>query len=101
MHIILVDLQLAPLNFDWDKGNERKSEEKHQILNIEAESTFRDLDRLILISNRSREVRFLCIGTSFLKRILTSYFLVRDGKVRIIGTRVAREKEKELYCKSK
>ncbi|WP_169739227.1 BrnT family toxin [Dyadobacter crusticola] len=92
---------MAPLKFDWDKGNERKSEEKHRIVNTEAESTFTDRDRLILISNRSREVRFLCIGTSFLKRVLTSYFLIRDGKVRIIGTRIARKKEKELYCKSK
>jgi uncharacterized DUF497 family protein len=92
---------MAPLKFDWDKGNEKKSEEKHAIINLEAESIFKDPSRKILISNRLREVRFLCIGKSIANRLLTSYFLVRNGKVRIIGTRVSRKKERETYEKGR
>ncbi|WP_192579164.1 BrnT family toxin [Dyadobacter aurulentus] len=90
---------MAPLKFIWDTGNKSKSEEKHCISNLEAESIFKDPAKLVIISNRSREVRFLCIGRSYLSRMLTSYFIIRDGKVRIIGTRAARQKEKEMYNK--
>ncbi|WP_215233557.1 BrnT family toxin [Dyadobacter linearis] len=92
---------MAPLKFFWDTGNESKSEKKHGISNLEAESIFKDPVKLVMISNRSKEVRFLCIGRSYLERILTSYFIIRDGKVRIIGTRIARQKEKEFYNKER
>jgi len=88
---------MPPLDFDWDDGNRQKSVIKHEISNKEAESIFNDPLRLVVVSNRALEVRFLCIGKSNLNRILTAYFIVRNGKVRVIGTRVAREKEKTKY----
>ncbi|WP_409017730.1 BrnT family toxin [Dyadobacter sp. CY323] len=81
-------------------GNEKKPEEKHSVSNAEAESLFRDPNRLIIISHRFHEVRFICIGKSLLNRLLTSYYIIRNGKVRIIGTRASRKKEKDL-CEKK
>lgn len=90
---------MAPLKFDWDQGNEKKSLEKHLITNTEAESIFVDPKRKYRISNRSDEIRFLCTGKSCSNKILTSYYTIRNGKVRIIGTRVARISERKRYEK--
>jgi uncharacterized DUF497 family protein len=88
---------MPPPKFDWDQGNRQKSVDKHRIENEEAETIFSDRDKLVIISHRSDEIRYLCVGISCEKRILTSYFLVRNGKIRIIGTRVARKSERENY----
>ncbi len=88
---------MSPIKFNWDKGNKIKSIEKHGIDNLEAESLFDDQNKLIVLSQRQNELRFLCIGMSNKNRLLTSYYIIRNGEVRIIGTRVARKKEKESY----
>ena len=87
------------LSFEWDSGNSSKSVDKHGIGNGEAESTFRDKGRIVRLSRRGTgtEIRYLCYGISDLGRLLTAYFIVRDGKIRIIGTRVARKEEREYY----
>ncbi|WP_082213373.1 BrnT family toxin [Dyadobacter psychrophilus] len=90
---------MAPLKFDWDDGNKKKSVEKHLITNAEAESIFLDPKRKYIISHRANEIRFLCIGKSFSNKILTSYYTIRNGKVRVIGTRVARITERQQYEK--
>ncbi|WAC09549.1 BrnT family toxin [Dyadobacter pollutisoli] len=88
---------MAPLKFDWDGGNLMKSVDKHLIENVEAESMFDDPKKLVIMSQRSREIRYLCIAKSNRNRLLSSYFIIRNGKVRIIGTRVARKSEKQDY----
>ncbi|TLV00027.1 BrnT family toxin [Dyadobacter luticola] len=87
------------LLFEWDDGNIIKSVEKHGITNRESESIFHDVGRVIRLSKRGSgtEVRYLCYGLSESGRILTAYFIVRNGKIRIIGTRVARKEEREYY----
>lgn len=85
--------------FDWDEGNRQKSVVKHGITNQEAESIFGDSGRVVRLSKRGSrtEIRYLCFGRSSQSRILTAYFLVRNGKIRIIGTRVARQEERTYY----
>lgn len=87
------------MEFEWDNGNKLKSIDKHGITNQEAESSFLDTGRVLRLSKRGSktEIRYLCFATSNKARILTSYFLVRNGKIRIIGTRRARKEEKEFY----
>lgn len=74
---------------------------KHGVSNVEAESIFNDPYKLIRISNRSKEIRYLCTGRGIGGRILTNYFILRDAKVRIIGSRVARKEERERYLERK
>lgn len=88
---------MAPLKFEWDSGNLKKSIDKHLIGNEEGESIFLDPKKLVVLSQRLAEVRYLCIGISNKGRVLTSYFIVRNGKIRIIGTRVARKTERKKY----
>jgi len=87
------------LYFDWDTGNSSKSVEKHGVANREAESVFYDKGRVVRLSKRGTgtEIRYLCYGISDLGRLLTAYFIVKNGKIRIIGTRVARKEEREYY----
>lgn len=91
------------MNFEWDEDNRLKSVNKHGITNHEAESSFLDKDRVIRLSKRGSEIeiRYLYFATSNKARISTSYFLVRNGKIRIIGTRRARKEEKEFYLSKK
>ncbi|GAB3341731.1 hypothetical protein GCM10027299_56010 [Larkinella ripae] len=85
--------------FEWDDGNRHKSVIKHGVTNEEAESVFADSGRVIRLSKRGTptEIRYLCYGRSNQDRLLTAYFIVRHGKIRIIGTRVARREEKAYY----
>jgi uncharacterized DUF497 family protein len=89
------------LPFEWDDGNVLKSVDKHGITNFEAESLFYDKGRIVRLSKRGSgtEVRYLCYGISNSGRLLTAYFIIRNGKIRIIGTRVARKEEREYYQK--
>jgi uncharacterized DUF497 family protein len=89
------------LPFEWDDGNVLKSVDKHGITNFEAESLFYDKGRIVRLSKRGSgtEVRYLCYGISNSGRLLTAYFIIRNGKIRIIGTRSARREEKEYYQK--
>src|SRR5579863_3301875 len=90
---------MAPIIFDWDDGNLGKSAKKHSVFPDEAESSFADKNKVIFYDKKhsGHEIRYICIGQSNKAEILTSYFTIRDGKTRIIGTRKASKKEKERY----
>jgi uncharacterized DUF497 family protein len=93
---------MPPITFQWDKGNESKSVHKHGITNIEAESIFGDGNKKILYDSKhsTNEIRYICIGKSEYERILYVYFCIREGKVRIIGSRLANRKNKDFYEKA-
>ena len=89
------------MEFEWDNGNRLKSINKHGITNQEAESIFSDAGKVVRLSRRGSgtEIRYLCYAISSANRVLTAYFLVRNGKIRIIGTRRSRKEEKDFYYK--
>ena len=87
------------MNFEWDDGNKFKSVTKHEITNLEAESMFADPGKVVRLSKHGSgtEIRYLCYAISNQGKLLTTYFLIRNGKIRIIGTRRARKEEKDFY----
>jgi uncharacterized DUF497 family protein len=89
--------------FEWDEGNSRKSVEKHDVSQPEAELTFFNEPLLILedISHSSREPRWHALGHTDAGRLLhISFMLRRDGKlIRIISARVMHRKERLRYEK--
>jgi hypothetical protein len=93
---------MPPVTFQWDKGNESKSNHKHGITNVEAESVFDDPDKKIRYDNKHsvREIRYVCIGKSQYERILFVSYLIRQGRVRIVSARLANKKNKEFYEKA-
>jgi uncharacterized DUF497 family protein len=90
---------MAPIPFEWDDGNVTKSVTKHGITNLEAESVFEDINKLIGYDSRhsESELRFDCLGTSLNNRILRITFVTRSGKIRIISARNGSQKEKAKY----
>src|SRR5260370_9287720 len=61
----MIDLDQIP-GFDWDDGNNRKSADKHDVSQAEAESVFFN-DPLIVVEDarhRERDQRFNALGTT-------------------------------------
>ena len=95
------------IGFDWDEGNARKSADKHDVSQPEAEQAF--LNRPLLVSpdtlHSQQEPRYHALGTTDNKRQLHLTFTVRSsttGKlIRIISARDMHRKERTKYEQSK
>jgi len=87
------------LKFEYDSGNILKSLVKHGITKVEAESVFQDPDKIIAYDSKhsTHEIRYICVGESFMARVLYIAFQLRSGKIRIISARVANNKTRKLY----
>src|ERR1700709_875637 len=96
----MIDLdQIA--SFDWDDGNSRKSADKHDVSQAEAESVFFN-DPLIVVEDlkhSERELLFHALGKTAQNRLLHSSFPVRQNgtMVRVISARDMHRKERKAY----
>jgi uncharacterized DUF497 family protein len=94
-------LDLAAIEgFDWDDGNSRKSLEKHDVSQAEAEQVFVG-EPLIAedIKHSQDEARFQALGeTVDGRRLHVTFTLRQDGKrLRIISARDMNRKERAVY----
>lgn len=86
--------------FDWDAGNNTKSEEKHGISIQEVESCFLDNRPLILgvqTYPENEEERYGLIAKSKSLNVIFICFTIREGYIRVISARNTNEKERGLY----
>ena len=87
--------------FEWDEGNSRKSVEKHDVSQAEAEQVFFNEPLLIVgdVSHSSREIRLHALGHTETGRLLHISFTLRgEGKlIRVISARTMHRKER-LRC---
>jgi uncharacterized protein len=96
----MIDLdQIA--GFDWDDGNSRKSADKHDVSQAEAESIFFN-DPLIVVDDSrhsERERRFNALGRTAQNRLLHITFTLRRGgtMIRVISARDMHRKERKFY----
>jgi hypothetical protein len=95
-------LNLAEIEgFDWDEGNQRKSEEKHGVSQTEAEQVFISTTLLVLedVDHSQSEPRFHALGTTEAGRLLHVTFTVRaqGKKIRVISARDMNRKERMVY----
>lgn len=87
--------------FDWDAGNSRKSADKHDVSQAEAEQIF--LNEPLVVSADERhsveEQRFHALGqTDDGRRLHTSFTLRGDGiLIRVISARNMSRKERAVY----
>jgi uncharacterized DUF497 family protein len=92
------------IGFDWDAGNERKSEEKHAVSRFEAEQVFFNQPLLVLADRKhsENEERFHALGKSNNARLLHITFTLRsaDTLIRIISVREMHRKERNYYEQS-
>jgi uncharacterized DUF497 family protein len=87
--------------FDWDDGNSRKSADKHDVSQAEAESVFFN-DPLIVVEDTKhseREQRFHALGKTTQNRLLHITFTLRQNRtmVRVISARDMHRKERNAY----
>ena len=91
-----------PLVFAWDKGNNRKTWERHAISLEEAEEPFFDEKKKIAkdIFHSSNEERFILLGKTKKGILLFIVFTIRSHIVRVISARKVNKKEVLLYEKT-
>ena len=96
----MVDLRRV-VGFQWDSGNDRKSEDKHGVARTEAEQIFFNNPlRLAADEQHSqREERFHALGRTDGGRILHVTFTLRAERrlIRIISARDANLRERQRY----
>ncbi len=89
--------------FDWDEGNARKSVEKHDVSQAEAESVFFG-DPLVVVSDprhSQTEPRYHALGRTAEGRKLHVVFTLRreNTLIRVISARDMHRKERMFYAK--
>jgi uncharacterized DUF497 family protein len=87
--------------FDWDDGNSRKSADKLDVSQAEAEGVFFN-DPLIVVEDSKHsetEPRFNALGKTAQNRLLHITFTLRqDGTlIRVISARDMHRREKKAY----
>jgi uncharacterized protein len=87
--------------FEWDDGNSRKSADKHDVSQAEAESVFFN-DPLIVVADvkhSEKEPRRNALGKTAQNRLLHVTFTLRQGGaiIRIISARDMHRKERRIY----
>lgn len=90
------------LGFQWDKGNESKNIDKHNISHIEAEQVFINKPLLLLddFMHSKTEPRWLALGKTSENKLLHVTFTVRGSFIRVISARAMGKKERDLYAKA-
>jgi uncharacterized DUF497 family protein len=89
------------VGFDWDDGNRRKSADKHDVGQAEAESIFFN-DPLVPVEDARHsleEQRFNALGQTAQGRLLHVTFTLRASGtlIRVISARDMNRKERQLY----
>ena len=96
----MVELE-AVEGFDWDAGNDRKSEDKHQVSQAEIEQVFFNVPLVLApdVKHSQAEPRFQVLGKTATGRLLHITFTLRfDGsKIRPISARDMHRKERLVY----
>ena len=90
--------------FDWDEGNSRKSENKHDVSQSEAEQVFFNQPLLVLEDSKhsQKENRYHALGITDDERFLhiTFTFRASGALIRIISARDMHRKERKIYEQS-
>ena len=91
--------------FNWDEGNARKSVEKHDVSQSEAEQIFFNQPLLLLEDSKhsQKESRYHALGITDDKRFLHITFTLRESGtlIRVISARDMNRKERKVYEQSK
>jgi uncharacterized DUF497 family protein len=99
----MIDLdQIA--GFDWDAGNSRKSADKHDVSQAEAESVFFNDPLIVVEDTKHSETgpRLHALGKTAQNRLLHITFTIRQNgtMVRVISARDMHRKERKIYAQT-
>lgn len=89
--------------FEWDEGNSRKSADKHDVSQAEAEQLFFNEPLLIVpdVTQSKTEIGLHALGKTDEARRLHATFTLRQQstKIRVISARNMSRKERDYYEK--
>ena len=89
------------VGFDWDAGNARKSLDKHNVGQAEAEQAFFNAPLIVLAdaSHSGAETRYHALGQTNARRRLHITFTLRRAAtlIRVISAREMSRKERIVY----
>jgi uncharacterized protein len=93
------ELRVGSLDFEWDDGKSESNLRKHGVLFAEAATVFHDALGLFLPDSVHSvgEDRFVLIGISALRRLLTVVPVERSERPRIISARAATARERREH----
>lgn len=87
--------------FEWDQGNARKSVDKHDVSQWEAEEVFFHIPLIVNtdMPHSADEPRFHALGRTGNGRMLHLTFTLRDdgSLIRVISARPMSRKERRIY----
>jgi uncharacterized DUF497 family protein len=93
------------VGFDWDDGNNRKSADRHEVSQREAEQIFLDPRLLIMRDEKhsDNEARYHAYGSTAAGRKLQVSFTLRGNTtlIRVISARSMSRKERARYEQEK
>ena len=96
----MIDLDQVE-GFEWDEGNERKSQERHAVSQGEAEQVFFSAPLFLLQDTKhtESEPRFHALGKTEPGRLLHITFttMAEGKKIRVISARDMNRKERIVY----
>ena len=92
------------VGFQWDRGNERKSLDKHAVTQAEAEQVFFNQPLVVQadVRHSQSEMRFHALGRTNEGRLLHITFTVRavGTLLRVISARDMHRRERAIYGKT-
>lgn len=96
----MIDWRLVT-SFEWDEGNARKNDDKHEVTQAEAEQMFFNEPLLMLPDelHSGDEPRIHALGKTDAGRLLHVTFTLRQNgtKIRVISARGMSRKERVYY----
>ena len=89
------------MRFDWDTAKAASNVRKHGVRFSEAAVALQD-DSAVTIDDPDSEdeERFISVGADDLGRVLVTIFTYREDAIRIISSRRASKKERQIYEES-
>lgn len=97
-------IDIATLEFEWDKGNSDKNYFKHEVTKQESEEVFINEPFIVLddtAHSTEEEKRFQGLGRTSFNRKLFISFTIRSNKIRVISVRDMSKRERLIYEKIK
>jgi len=88
------------VDFEWDPAKDRSNQRRHGLSFAEARRLFESgVDPLEIFDaeHSDLEDRFIAIGPVDREILVVVYTEPEEGRVRIIGARLATKRERELY----
>ena len=85
------------MDFDWDDGNVRHLNERHNITAEEAVEAFYSQFVLVAFQDREGEFRRFALGQTLAGKVLVFIYILRRQKVRIITAFPAKKRLQRLY----